>query len=318
MFPFVYSDRATREVAYKQSLGITVWNGLPEPGTQAALARETGRTIHHVYGVPGKYIHGGYAGRIKPEELTEEDEAAIAEHVQGLVSRATELGLSYDDWYAELWDEPGKRNSLLYGALAGIIRKADPRVHIYCNPCFWAGNGVLGDDEVDEVLRPWYRENVDISVPLYLLLRDRPKVMELFGVPRFVNAFYNVASQSAKSERAPQVELYRRQAWDAFALGWNGWGFYSYYAPRGNPWSDLDGSWSEDRPDYLMVYPGPRGPIPTRQSESVREGWEDYCLLTLLKEKGLAEEVEAIVTAYRDGEPVEELRRRALEAAVES
>jgi hypothetical protein len=155
---------------------------------------------------------------------------------------------------------------------------------------------------------------VDISAPIYLLLRDRPKCMELLGAPRAVNAFYTVSTQSAKSERRPQVELYRAQAWDAFSRGWNGWGFYSYYAPRGNPWDDTDAEWytGEDRPDYLMVYPGPRGPVPTRQSEAVREGWEDYCLLTLMKQRGLEADLSRLIEAYRRGEPLEKLRDEAL------
>ena len=314
MFPFIQADRNEREVAYKQSLGLTVWNGLPKPESLAALARERGRTIHHIRVLPGKYVHAGYASRIKPEDITEEDDAAITEYVHSLVKEAESLGLSYDDWYGELWDEPGKRNSAIYGALARIVRKADPRVHIYCNPSFWVGNGVLQDADVYEALSPWYCETMDVSVPIFLLLRDRPKCYALFDAPRFVRASYTVSTQSAKSERAAQVELYRRLAWGAFSRGWNGWGFYSYYAPRGNPWNDLDRSWIEDRPDYLMVYPGPRGPIPTRQSEAVREGWEDYCLLTLLKERGREAELEAILKGYRSGEALEGLRLRALKA----
>ena len=315
MFPFVYGDRMEREVAYKQSLGITVWNGWPEPGTPMALARERGRTIHRIWGIGG-YGHKLYKGQIDPDNLPAEDEQKIAEMIRGHVAKAAELGLSYDDWFVELTDEPGQKNSPAYGGLCRLIRKTDPKVRIYCNPCFWIGNGVLGDDEVFESLGSWYRENVDVSVPLYLLLRDRPKSFELFDSKRFVRAFYNVSTQSAKSERAAQVELYRRQAWDAFARGWNGWGFYSYHAGRGDPWNDMDMDWysKADRPDYLMVYPGPRGPVPTRQSEAVREGWEDYRLLTLLRERG-HHEVDALVRDHLEGKPLTDLRLRALRLA---
>lgn len=313
--PFTEDGRQEREVDYKQSLGATVWHGFPEPGTLAALARERGRTIHYVYGLPGKYVHDGYASRLKPEDITADDRKAITDHVRALVARARQLGLSWDDWFVELWDEPGKSNSLLYGAFAQIIHRAEPRVRVYCNPCFWQGSGVLPDEEVAPVLEPWYKEQVDISVPLYLLLRDRPRCMALFDSPRAVRAFYTVSTQSAKSERAPQVQLYRRQAWDAFAKGWNGWGFYSYYGPRGNPWTDFDAASYEDRPDYLMVYPGPKGPVATRQSEAVREGYEDYCLLTLLQGRGKLAELEQIVADYEKGADPAELRLRALELA---
>lgn len=313
MFPFVYADRVSREVDYKQSLGVTVWNGWPEPGTPGDLARRRGRALYQIWGI-GDYGHRLYAGQIDPARLTAEDEQKIAEILRGHAAKAAELGLTYEDWYVELTDEPGKGNAAAYGALCRIIRKADPHVRIYCNPCFWVGDGVLGDAEVAEVLAPWYRETVDVSVPLYLLLRDRPACYALFDAPRFVRAFYTVSTHSAKSERAAQVEMYRRQAWDAAAKGWNGWGFYSYYGPRGDPWNDFDKDWytAENMPDYLMVYPGPRGPVPTRPSEAVREGWEDYRLLAWLREHD-PDRARTALEEYGRGAAPAELHRRILE-----
>ena len=60
-----------------------------------------------------------------------------------------------------------------------------------------------------------------------------------------------------------------------------------------------------------------RGPVATRQSESVREGWEDYRLLTLLKQRGMNETVAAVLHGYAEGESLEVLRARALRAAAE-
>lgn len=316
MFPFVYADRAAREVAYKESLGVTVWNGFPEEGTLAQRAHRPGRTFFHIWGI-GDYGHRLYGGGIDPAKLTAEDEQKIAELIRGHVDKARSLGLDYDDWYVELTDEPGQGNSPAFGALARLIRKADPRVRIYCNPSFWVGNGCLPDEPVYEALHPWYNDCVDVSCPLYLLLQDRPRCLTLFDAPRLVRAFYYVSTQSAKSERSAQVELYRQMAWEAFRRGWNGWGFYSYFAPRGNPWNDFDAEWytGEDLPDYQMVYPGPRGPIPTRQSEALREGWEDYCLLTLLQNQGKKREVQALLADYDAGKPLAQLRRQALEIA---
>lgn len=316
-FPLEYADRPEREVAYKQSLGVTVWNGFPEPGSLSALARERGRALFHVYGIPSKYVHDLYASRIDPAAISAEDRAAITEHVRGLVQRAGELGMGYEDWYVELTDEPGPRNSAGFGAIAALIKQADPRVRVYCNPCFWVGDGVVGDSEVFAALSPWYSQVVDVSVPLYLLLRDRPRCYELFTAPRAINAQYDVATQSARGEAAAHVERYRRMAWDAFGHGFNGWGFYSYYAPRGDPWDDRDVDWStrEDRADYQMVFPGPRGPIATRPAEAVREGWEDYRLLTLLRERGAEAQVAALLAARAAGEPLAELRLQALRLA---
>jgi len=316
MFPFVDADRTAKEVAYKESLGVTVWNGFPEEGTLARQAHRPGRSFFHIWGI-GDYGHRLYAGSIDPAKLTAEDEQQIAELIHGHVDKARSLGLDYDDWYVELTDEPGQGNSPAFGALARLIRKADPKVRIYCNPSFWVGNGCLPDAPVYEALRPWYNACVDISCPLYLLLQDRPQCLTLFDAPRLVRAFYYVSTQSAKSERSAQVELYRQMAWEAFRRGWNGWGFYSYFAPRGDPWNDFDADWytGEDLPDYQMVYPGPHGPIPTRQSEALREGWEDYCLLTLLQNQGKKRQVQALLADYAAGKPLAALRRRALEIA---
>jgi hypothetical protein len=311
MFPFIYADRAQQEVEYKQSLGVTVWNGLPTPGSAAELAQKSGDAIYQVNILPHHYINEGYNNRLNLENLGPDDEKAIAEHVHALVKQTQALGLGYNDWYGELWDEPGRGNITAFGALAGLIKKIDPRVHLYANPIFWEGSGNAPDDVVAPLLSPWYRQAVDISVPHEQLLRGYPRSTPLFDAPRFIRASYRVSTHGDKNESATQLDSYRRQAWDAFTRGYNGWGFYSYYAPVGDPWNDFDGA----QPDYQMVYPGPRGPIASRTSENVREGWEDYRLLTLLKQRGLAQEVAALLRSYAAGEPPQVLRLRALEFA---
>ncbi len=230
MFPFVYADRTEREVAYKQGLGVTVWSGLPAPGTAAQAARRRGRTHHQVLALPADYVNKAYNNQIKAGDLTAKDAAAVAAHVRALIAQTRMLGLNYDDWSAELWDEPGLGNAALFGALARIVKKADPKVRVYCNPLFWEGSGVLPDATVYAALAPWYRDVVDVSVPVFLINRsDRVQSYSLFNTPgRFVNASYSVSTQSAKSEQAERTVLYRKMAWDAFVRGANGWGFYSY------------------------------------------------------------------------------------------
>ena len=116
--------------------------------------------------------------------------------------------------------------------------------------------------------------------------------------------------------------MYRRMAWDSFSWGFNGWSFYSYYSPRGSGWNHFDrspvGEGLQEPSDYQMVYPGPRGVIPTRHSEALRQGWEDWCLLNLLKQKGLTSQLAAIVAAYEAGESPSALRLRALRAVAEA
>ncbi len=311
MFPFVFSDRVQREVDYKQSLGINVWDGLPTPGSDADVARKRGQAIFQFFIVPPEYVNNGYNNRIKPQDLTAKDEAAITEYVRAMVKQTQALGLTYDDWQGELWDEPGPNNAPGLGAVARIVKKADPKVRIFVNPSFWAGQGAAADEIVYPALAAWYREVVDVSVPFEGLLLDHPKSYPLFDAPRAVRALYTVTTHVTKGEQAQHMERHRRLAWEAARRGWNGWGFFAYYRPEANPWNDFDASY----PDYAMVYPGTRGPIPTRQSESVREGWEDYRLLALLQERGMKSELTAILKAYAAGEAPQKLRLRALHAA---
>lgn len=318
MFPFEPTDRLEREVAYKQALGISVWKGLPEPGTVNALARERGHAVFYDHVVPHKYVDGGWSRRMQASSLVPEDAQAIGQYVRDFAGRAEALRLGYDDWFGELWDEPGARNAELFGALARLVRKADPRVRIYCNPCFWGGGGVAEDAVVYEALKDWYREVVDVSVPLTLLLKHEQSYA-LFDSERTVNAFYQVVSQHAKSERARHVQYYRKQPWEALVRGWDGWGYYSYHRPRGSAWDDLDRDLrnNEDTADYQVVYPGPRGPIPTRQSEAMRQGFEDYRLVRLLQSQGQSAAVEQLFADYKANADLDTLHERALRLAAE-
>ncbi len=315
-FPFAYSDRQAREVAHKQSIGMSVWHQLPTPGTDAEIARQNdrahgriGKQMYHVGVLPWTYNNEGYNNRLKASALTDKDRAAIADSVRAVVKQARDLGLGYNDWYAELWDEPGRGNAEIFGVLARLVKQTDPKINIYMNPIFWEGNAPAPDDIIAPLLAPFYREVINVSVPNEMLRRGYPTLQPLFDAPRLVRATYRVSTHGDKNERAPVS--YQTQAWDAFARGENGWGFYSYYSPVGDPWNDFDG----DNPDYIMVYPGPRGPIPTRASESVREGWEDYRLLTLLKQQNRTAELAALLKDYAAGESPEKLRLRALRLA---
>lgn len=316
MFPFAPKERLIREVDYKQALGISVWKGLPEKGTANALARARGHAIFYEYVVPWEYVEGGWTGALEAASLDQRDAEAIAQQVQAFVDRAEALGLSYDQWFGEIWDEPGPKNVAAFAGVARLVHQADPKVRLYCNPCFWIGGGVADDASVYEALRGWYRDVVDISVPLTLLL-DHQQSYELFDQQRAVNAFYNVISQHAKSGRARHVLFYRRMPWDALLRGWDGWGFYSYHRPRGNAWDDFDRDLrsNEDMADYQIVYPGPRGPVPTRQSEAMRQGWEDYRLMRLLQKWGYDEAVEQLLAEYERGTAMTVLRERALQLA---
>ena len=108
-------------------------------------------------------------------------------------------------------------------------------------------------------------------------------------------------------------------AWESFLRNFNGWAFYSFYSPRGCAWDHFDrnpvGEGLQEPNDYSIVYPGPRGFVPTRQSEALRQGKEDFQLLHLLRLQGKTELLSQLMKRYRQGEAPERLRLEALSAA---
>lgn len=297
-FPFVYDDRIEREVAYRQSIGLNAYYGLPEPGSLQDIARKRGKNVmFQVYALPGKY-HGA-----DPATFTPEDVKAVEESATNFVKRAKSMGLDYNDYCYELWDEPDPAGCRKMAGVCEIIHRVEPKLQIYCNP---TTSDVGGD---------WYAKHIGVSYPYYKACIDSTEGDKQFNAPRLVKGYYKIVTHSSRGERSAYIELYRREAWDALVRGWNGWGFFAYYRPSNDPWNDLDGDSVDGASDFSMVYPGPRGPIPTRPAEAVREGWEDFRLMTLLQEKGLKKDFGAIVKDYEKGVPMTELRLRALNAA---
>lgn len=296
MFPFQYSDRLDREVAYRKSLGLNVYHGFPNEGSLGDVARNAGPVSYLTYGVPGELL-----SPFQKNIDTEADAKAIEDRVKTLVQQAKSVGLGYDDWALELWDEPNTEGCKAYGRVCEIIHRVEPKLRMYCNPT----TNEIGD---------WYNKHIAVSVPFFKAAfwgEGSP----VFETPRPVRSFYVVATNSAKGERSLVLERYRKFAWDAVAKGWNGWGFFAYYRPDADPWNDFDRTGPNASPDFSMVYPGPRGPIATRHSEAVREGYEDYRLMDLLRKQGKNREADAIVRDYKNNLPLTELRLRALKAA---
>lgn len=304
--PFNYSDRMNREVKYVSGLGITVWNGFPSAGNDVALARKMGNTISSIFGVT--HWEKGYPGGWQSSSITPSDKDDIAKFIKATVAQAKAAGLSYNEWQVELWDEPGTKNGLSFGALARVIKEIDPNVNIYCDPCSWTGTGWASDSTAYGAYGSWYNDCIDISVPAEGMDNSAtyPQEWTLWSKPRFIRAFYDHPTEK-KSES--NVELVRKQAWKAFNRGWNGWGTYSYCSPNNtDPWNDMD----DVEGDHLMAYPGPNGPVATRRSEGIRAGWEDYCLLSLMRDRGLKSQLNIVLARYQKGTPMQTLRQQMI------
>jgi hypothetical protein len=314
--PFAHADLLERTVADKLSRGIRSFYDAPTPGSEAAEARRQKPDVyfHQAYLIPDYYVGSGWGNqRGVFDQLGDEDFQKCKEHVQKVVQQFQGLNVPFEQWYGELWDEPGDGNADFFEKCAGWVKQIDPRVQVYCNPAF--------PEEATNFRR--LGRYADVFVPFWgNWFKGDEWLAERDARPRTVNAFYGV--QGCNKSELPEelVGHYRIMPWHAFALGLNGWGFYSYFAPHQDPWEDVTPG---QETDYQVVYPGPAGPVPTRQAEAFRDGWEDYRLLTLLRERGdapaRAAVAEALAAIPLGREPLtagvdfEGLRLRLLEVA---
>jgi len=304
------ADAIKQELIYQQSMGVSVWQGWPVEGSYPQIARDLakqqGRHSYFINGISADLRDAGYTGKLDPTHFDDAFKKKIQTETQQMVQTAQKFGLTYNDWSMELWDEPTPKNMQSWAAIARLIKAADPKVQLYMNPLFWTRQGTnpgkFADDEHQvQTLEGWYNQLVDISVPILgqMDATKYPKTNQQFynHLPRAIRAFYIHPNPGHKI------------SWEAFERNYNGWGFYAYYSPRKDAWNDFD-----DREfDYQIVYPGPNGFIPTIESESMRETWEDYGLLTLLKRRGQTTELNSILDLYKsDKSTFAALRERML------
>lgn len=324
MFPFEYDDRIDSELEFMYQQGINVWHHLPTPGSVEARALKlagTRKTFYHTFILPSEYVGRGWSRSLKVEELQEADYQKIREFIEGVVNQTRQLGLTTNQWVAELWDEPSRPSMAAFARLARFVHEVNPAIRVYANPSFWEENGQLRDQDLAfDSLTGWYDQSVDVSIPALLAAQWYPRCGPLFGAKRFINGAYQTTTQLSKNEARFEVERYRMAAWDAFSRGWNGWAVFAYYRPMGHPWNALseDDQGHEEFSDYQMVFPGPRGPIPMRPLEGLRLGWQDYRLLSLLREQNKQHALGQILSDYSSFKAtMPELRARALRAAAQ-
>lgn len=316
-FPFESERRIDADVRRVAELGASSCYGLPHPRSKPArLKALTPYTICARNGwCPGRIFGSVYHG--KWEHFDSTNRAAVAESVRAVVREAEMLGLKPEEYCVFLPDEPGRGNAALVGEMASIVKEAEPTLQIYMNPCFWTRKGFPSEQSILESLKPYYNEVIDISCPIRNLVQPTNALTkELWTAKRRVNAQYI----------HPAARAGRSIAWSSFENGMNGFAYYCYYSPRGNPW-DIR-TWGSLDYRYQMVFPLENDVAVTPIYETMREAWEDYRLLVALQDAGKTELLAELLaeyesaTNYADVENVPnranfpKLRERALAAFV--
>ena len=207
-------------------------------------------------------------------------ERRIRRAVNYYVDLAQEAGLDYNQWAIEIYDEPTDASCEVFAEIAKVIKKANPNVQIFTNPAAHWERASITIDKMIKTLEPYidywfpYNNNLnrkDEDIVGYLKTLDKPI------------GYYETPGYSSKNENAA-FGYYRKAAMIAYQYDLDAFGFWAYNTYYGSPWDDFDNSPGNDWPDAAVVYPGPKGPITTRNWEAVREGIQDYKLVVVLEE----------------------------------
>mgnify|MGYP002344239527 FL=1 len=197
------------------------------------------------------------------------------------VNLAKEAGLDYDQWAIEIYDEPTDSTSEVHAELAKIIKEADEKVQIFANPAaHWERNSVTIEKTL-KILEPYVDFWFPFSGNLNRTDEDIVGYLKTLGKP--IGYYSTPGIFSSKDENAA-FGYYRKAAMIAYHYDLDAFGFWAYNTYYSSPWDDFDSIPGVDWPDAAVVYPGPKGPITTRNWEAVREGIQDYKLVVVLEE----------------------------------
>ncbi len=178
------------------------------------------------------------------------------------------LGLRYDDFCVQVWDEATGANIRYVVEGGKLLREIDPDVRLVMD----------GAQSLAEVKRidPY----IDVWIPhLTMLLRRDPDGKLLAYYKRTGEPVYTYTCSTRMKALSP-YSYHRLKPWQAARLGLDGVFYWAYNSWRGDPWNDFDGPIA----DCGVIYPPAWGkPITSRRWEASREGVEDWQLLRLVK-----------------------------------
>ena len=286
---FESRSRMERDAQAVLDLGVSCYFGLPAPKSKIDyIFRHASNTPWFMRHVTDRAPFHEVYNCMRPEGLTDKDRAILHTDITNVVAKATALGVPLDHLAFDLPDEPGVRNAKAMGEMAVFAKSVCPEAAVFCNPSFWTGKGFSNAETMLASLSAWYNDSVDISVPYRSHLEDKVKRDELFTKPRRVNAQY----------AHPPRRAGRSLSWSSFRYGMDGFAYWAYYAPQGNPW-DIR-TWKLYAYEALMVLPLENGVAVTPPYEELREAWEDWRLLTALREAGKTEVLDALLKEFAD------------------
>ena len=229
-----------------------------------------------------------FLGKDKGETITAyspEWEKRTSQYLKVIIDAFKKRGIGYDRFAFSFWDEPSDNSVDKMQKAVLFLRKLDPNVRIYNN-----FNSSLTENGLKRLLGM-----VDVVSPH--VTNMTPETMALLKDSQKEIWCYWVQNKGTVGD-----EL-REFFWKLREMDVNA---FSYWCL-----SDNSDTWSWKKQSYSVIFTGDEKEwIPSKRSEGIREGIEDYALLTLLKEQEAGEYAQIISRCGK--EPWKQLRREII------
>ena len=274
-FPFESKTRYENDARAVRELGVTELSGFPNKDTKVEIASR-GRRDKMTFRAGG--LTPRLDGLIYNHQIDTLDDAARAEisnHLAKVRAQAVAAGVPPEQVVLAVIDEPGKGNAKVCGEACRYIREIAPDMNTYLNPSFWNRTQFYPTEVIVESLGDFYADCVDVSVPYRSLTESAEGRRLLWATKRRVNASY----------AHPAHRAGRSISWANFRYGLDGFAYWCYYwNTGGNTW-DIR-TWTIYSFETKMALPLENGVAITPVYEEMREAWEDWRLLSLLRQSG--------------------------------
>ena len=229
-------------------------------------ARQVGGQILFAYGIVRDF-HTFVSKRYGFAFRDERWDRAFRYTVTQWLAHLKTLGLTYDEFCVQVWDEATGTNVDYVVKGGKLLREIDPKVRLVMD----------GAQSLKEVRR--IDPVIDVWIPhLTALTNGKDHVALLRYYKQTGEPVYTYTCSTFMKALSP-YGYHRLKPWQAAALGLDGVFYWAYNSWRGDPWNDFDGPIA----DCGVIYPGADRPIDSRRWEASREGIEDWQIIRLVQ-----------------------------------
>ncbi len=213
----------------------------------------------------------GFSGPIFEEQWVE----LFTEWINTWFGYLKEVGLTFDDFMIQIIDEPRADDIEGVYRCGKLLKEIAPELRIMCDIAAWS--------TIEEIKR--LDPVIDFWVPYEQRLHSVPTAEEELKFFQSTGKPFAPYLCSVRNDVQPLLGYYRFRGIRSWLLGASGIFMWPFNYWRGNSWDPSDVIKDSGAKDEGIFYHGDYGPIPSVRGEALREGIEDYYLISIANEK---------------------------------